>query len=93
MAQKNLTASGAIKAAEGNLYALVITSNGNAAGDTITIEDKASSGGTAELSFIVGASVTDLPIVFTPSVGMHFDKGIYCTITKTGTVNVSAVYD
>lgn len=93
MAQKNITASGAIKASEGNLLALVITSNGNAAGDTVEIADKATSGGTAELKFIVGAVDTDPVIVFTPSFGMHFDNGIYCTISDTGTTNVSAVYD
>ena len=93
MAQKNITASGAIKDSEGHLYALIITSNGNAAGDTVEIADKATSGGTAELKFIVGAVDTDPVIVFAPCVGMKFDNGMYCTIADTGTTNVTAVYD
>jgi len=93
MAMKNITASAAIKAEECNVYGIIITSNGNAAGDTVAIADKASAGGTAILSFIVGAVDTDPVIVFCPSVGMHFDNGCYVTITDTGTTNVSVLYD
>jgi len=72
--------------------ALCMTADGVTSGNKVEIIDSTSATGTAELTFVFGN--TDDVIPFYPCVGMHFDDGIYCKITKTtGTLTVSAVYD
>jgi hypothetical protein len=92
MATKVLTASGAIKASEGNLIGLSICTDGVTSADSVEIKDAATDTGDAVIKFVFGPTDDYLP--FFPYSGMHFDTGIYCKITKnSGTVTVSAVYD
>lgn len=72
-----------LKASQGTVYAIMVTTDGVTSGDTLHIENDADGGdGCPLISFTFGE--TDQVYMFMPSMGVNFSEGIYFEFDISG---------
>jgi hypothetical protein len=86
------TGDAQVKGSAGTIFGFIISADGVTAGDNFEIRNSTDNSGTALIN--VDFDSTDQTIIFTPSVGITFDTGIWFEVTLTGgTVNCSVLYN